>query len=209
MSATNLGWDLAMQTGDIISQLDHGVSALLIDTHDWDRSGTVEGADNEVVKEVIEASLADDQPRPGLWLCHGFCALGATELVPALADINFWLDAHPREVLLIIIQDEISTEDTFSAFDASGLLAKVHNHRPGTPFPTLQQLIDSNERILVYAENEGSHDSWYQNAWDEAFVDTPFGFGLRSEFSCEDEPRRGRRSIPSDQPLAIKRHSGA
>lgn len=200
MAATDLGWDLAMQTHDIITQLDGGIRSLLIDTHYWDRTGSVEGGDDAAARLVIEAALSDDVPRPGTWLCHGFCALGASDLTGELAAIRLWLDAHPTEVLLLIIQDEISTEDTFEAFEASGLDELVHTHEPGTPFPTLGELVDADERVIVYAENEGTPDSWYQNAWDTAFVDTPYSFGVRSDFNCD--VNRG----DVDNPLFLVNH---
>jgi len=198
MSSVDLGWDLAMQSGDIIAQLDHGVRALLIDTHYWavdsgDGTG-VEGGSDAAAASVIEAALADTSPQPGTWLCHGFCALGATDFEGSLAEIEIWLSAHPREVLIIVIQDEISTADTIAAFDASGLSELVYNHQPGTPWPTLGELVASNERVLVYAENEGQPDSWYQNMWDTAFTETPFAFAVPSDFSCD--PNRGDPSNP-------------
>ena len=199
MSSTDLGWDLAMQTGDIVAQLNFGVRALLIDTHYWDRPGAVEGGNNGAAAAQIEAALDDDQPREGVWLCHGFCALGATELETALADINIWLDSNPREVVMLVIQDETSTDDVIEGFEKSALLSKVHNHVPGSPWPTLQQLIDSNQRIIVFAENEGRPDSWYQNVW-ENFTETPFEFAVRSEFSCA--ANRG----DTDNPLFLLNH---
>ncbi|MEM9464556.1 MAG: hypothetical protein AAGA90_04255 [Actinomycetota bacterium] len=189
MSSTDLGWQLAMQTGDIVTQLDHGVRALLIDALYWRAEGVVEGGDDAAAAAVIEASLSNDEPRAGTWLCHGFCALGATDLTAGLADISLWLDANPREILLIIVQDEISTPDLEAAFEASGLRDHVHIHEPGTAWPTLGALIDADERVLVWGENGGSPDSWFQNVWDTDFTETPFAFGLRSDFSCA--PNRG------------------
>jgi len=204
MSSVDLGWDLAMQSGTIIDQLDHGVRALLIDTHYWavdsgDSSG-VEGGSDAAATSVIEAALADTTPQPGTWLCHGFCALGATDFEGTLAEIEIWLSARPREVLIIVIQDDITTADTIAAFEASGLIDLVHNHQPGTPWPTLGELVASNERVLVYAENEGQPDSWYQNVWDTAFTETPFAFAVRSDFSCDSN-----RGDPSN-PLFLMNH---
>ena len=200
MSSKDLGWDLALQEGDIVSQLDAGVRALLLDTHYWGRDGTVEGGDDPAARVVIEDALDDDRPQPGLWLCHGFCALGATPLDGALAEIDTWLDENPREVLIMIVQDEISTADTMTAFTGSGLIDRVHEHVPGTPWPTLRSLIDSDRRLLVYAENEGRPDSWYQNGYDTAFTETPYSFAVRSDFSCA--PNRGR----PDNPLLLINH---
>lgn len=202
MSSTELGWQLAMQTGDIVAQLDHGVRALLIDTHYWasTATGTVEGADDDVAADVIAAALADDEPHAGTWLCHGFCALGATDLTAALADIRFWLEGNPNEVVLMVIQDAISPEDTAVAFEASGLVEFVHRHEPGTPFPTLGELVASGERLLVYAEEQGSPDSWYQNAFADTFTETPFTFDVATDFTCD--PNRGRE----DHPLFLINH---
>ncbi len=202
MSSNDLGWDLAMQDGDMVTQLEHGVRALLIDALYWDATGTVEGGDDPAAAAVIEAALSDDVPKPGTWLCHGFCALGATDLTAGLAGVNSWLDANPREVLLIIVQDEIDPEDLEAAFADSGLLAKVHIHDPAGdgPWPTLGELIEADERILVWAENGGAPGAWIQNGYADTFTETPFTFALRSDFSCA--PNRGGE----DNPLFLINH---
>ena len=41
-----------------------------------------------------------------VYMCHGFCELGALRLVPVLADMRDFLVANPGEVLIIVIQDE-------------------------------------------------------------------------------------------------------
>jgi len=189
MSSTELGWDLAMQTGDMVSQLDHGVRALLIDALYWNANGRFDGGDNPAASAVLDAALSDDAPKPGTWLCHGFCALGATDLTTGLASIHIWLEENPREVLLIIVQDEITTEDLLAAFAESGLEQFAYEHNPDDPWPTLGDMINSDKRILVYGENGGSADSWFQNGWETAITETPYTFGLRSDFSCE--PNRG------------------
>ncbi len=194
MSSTELGWELAMQTGDIVAQLDDGIRALLIDALYWKKQGSLDGGDEAAAASIIEAALSEDEPMPGAWLCHGFCALGATDLTGGLADIALWLETNPREVLLIIVQDEISESDLMEAFEASGLRRYAYTHEPGSPFPTLGAMIEADQRILVYGENGGSPTSWFQNAWDTAFTETPYTFSLRSEFSCA--PNRGVETNP-------------
>lgn len=201
MSSTELGWELAMQTGDMVAQLDHGIRALLIDALYWDSDGQIEGGEAAAgASAAIEAALGDDQPRPGTWLCHGFCALGATDLTAGLADIDAWLAANPREVLLIVVQDEVTFDDLSTAFELSGLRDRVHAHQPGQPFPTLGELIEADERVLVYGENQGSPGEWFQNAYASAFTETPFTFAVRSEFNCQ--PNRGQE----DNPLLLINH---
>lgn len=194
MASSDLGWELAPQLGDMVAQLDHGVRALLIDTHYWDRSGEIEGGDDAAVRLAIERALSDDTPRPGTWLCHGFCALGATRLDEGLASIRVWLDANPNEVVLMIVQDAITTADTFEAFETSGLLDLVYEHRPGTPYPTLGELVEENRRLLVWAESQGRPDSWYQNAYDSTFQETGYDFASIADFDCA--PNRGDDGNP-------------
>lgn len=204
MSSNDLGWKLAMQDGDMVDQLDHGIRALLIDALYWIDEGRaedrVEGGGDPAAAAVIEAALGDDVPRSGTWLCHGFCALGATDLTAGLASVNAWLGANPREVLLIIVQDEVDPDDLEEAFEQSGLLGRVHIRSGDGPWPTLGQLIEADERVLVWAENGGEPGTWIQNGYAETFTETPFNFALRSEFSCA--PNRGQ----ADNPLFLINH---
>ncbi|MEL6983703.1 MAG: hypothetical protein AAFO29_14865, partial [Actinomycetota bacterium] len=204
MSSNDLGWKLAMQDGDMVEQLDHGIRALLIDALYWIQEGdiedAVEGGENPAAAAVIEAALGDDVPRSGTWLCHGFCALGATDLTAGLASVNAWLAANPREVLLIIVQDEVDPDDLEQAFEQSGLLSRVHVRTGDGPWPTLGELIEADERVLVWAENGGEPGTWIQNGYAETFTETPFNFALRSEFSCE--ANRGQ----ADNPLFLINH---
>lgn len=199
MSANALGWELAMQDGDMVTQLDHGVRALLIDALYWQDDGELDGGTSSA-SATIEAALSDDQPLPGTWLCHGFCALGATDLTAGLAGISSWLDENPREVLLIVVQDEISFADLEDAFEASGLRDRAFPHQPGTPFPTLGELIDSDQRILVYGENGGEPGTWFQNGYADTFAETPFTFDVRTDFTCDEN--RGNE----DNPLFLINH---
>ncbi len=193
MSSNALGWELAMQDGDMVTQLDHGVRALLIDALYWQDEGELDGgADGP--SATIEAALSDDRPRTGTWLCHGFCALGATDLTAGLASINSWLSENPRDVLLIIVQDEVDFADLEAAFVASGLRDRAFSHQPGTPFPTLGELIEAGEQILVYGENGGEPGTWFQNGYADTFAETPFTFDVRTDFTCAEN--RGDEENP-------------
>lgn len=68
------------------------------------------------------------------------------------------------------------------------MLARAHIHGSGTPFPTLQELIDTDERLLVYAENAGDPDTWLQIGYADTFGETPFTSALRSEQRASAPP---------------------
>jgi hypothetical protein len=129
----------------------------------------------------------------GAFLCHGLCALGWTELGAGLDEIRVFLQENPREVLFLIIQDEISPEDTADSMERAGLLPYVYAHQVGDPWPTLREMIDSGRRLMITAENGGPPPNWYMHVWD--FVEeTPYTFLGPDQFSCE--PNRGETGKP-------------
>jgi hypothetical protein len=156
MSNFELGWAAANQNFSMNRQLQDGIRAMLIDTHEWN----------------------DD-----LYLCHSVCALGNTVLVDALKDIRTFLDEHPSEVLTFIIQDGITPAQTEHAFKSAGLADMVYSHETGSPWPTLFDMIVSGKRIVAGAESKGPPPTWYHHFWDIAW-DTPYTFAKPEDFSC-------------------------
>ena len=134
-------------------QLDAGVRALLIDTHYWDTAATLEEAFAQLTPEMrVVAEKAVDkigiQNRDGTYFCHMACALGSTLMTETLTDIRTFLEENPREVLFIVIQDDISPADTEATFKEVGLDQYLFNHVPGEPWPTLRQMIDAGELLV-------------------------------------------------------------
>lgn len=59
---------------------------------------------------------------------------------------------------------------------------------PGTPWATLGQLIDSDQRLVVFAEAEGPPPGWYHQAFQN-IQETPYHFEEPDDFTCA--PNRG------------------
>ena len=178
------------QDGELRSQLDTGVRALLIDTHHWTPLVSDEqltGVDPYLPARVAEPLFAALGPlregRDGTFLCHNQCALGAIPLLDALHTVEEFLDENPDEVVTLIVQDAISPAETAEAFDAAGLRAYLHEHESGTPWATLGELIDRGERLVVFAENESPPPGWYHHAF-EYMEDTPYQFPQPEDFTC-------------------------
>jgi hypothetical protein len=176
--------------GDIRSQLDFGVRALLIDTHHWTpllSDEQLTAAEPFLPPQVAEPLFASLGPlregRDGTFLCHNQCALGAVPFLDALRTIREFLDDNPAEVVTLIIQDAISPAETLEGFRDAGLDAYLHQHDLGTPWATLGELIDRGERLVVFAEDEGPPPGWYHQAF-EHMQDTPFDFPRSEDFSC-------------------------
>jgi hypothetical protein len=205
-AADQPGWYFAHQYTGIREQLDAGVRALLLDSWYGQETGHgVRSADRNLVEsklppgeyrdEVVAAaqrlvSLIGAVP-PGsprvAYLCHSFCELGATPLGEALAGINEFLEANPGEVVILFFQDQVSPEDTAKAFIASGLIKHVYHHPPGAPFPTLREMIEDDERVVVLADLQGGETDWYLPGFD--FVqETRFDVSSPAGLDCQ----RGR-----------------
>ncbi|MFD3644372.1 MULTISPECIES: hypothetical protein [Streptomyces] len=185
-----------LQDPDITTQLDTGVRALQLDTYRWespqDIAGRLDSPEFTPEQRRLITGAIDlaNPPREGLWLCHGVCRAGAVELVPALEDIGDWLRSHPTEIVTLIVQDDISPEDTEEAFRTAGLEDLLHTPAadPDAPWPTLGEMIDSGRRLVVFAEKADGPAPWYRNFYRYG-METPFAFRSPSEMTCE--PHRG------------------
>jgi hypothetical protein len=200
------GWHFANQRYPIARQLDDGIRALLIDVHFgvYDpATGRVrtdlraEGSDRNKVAQQVPAralSVADRiagrvgagelNGPPELYLCHTLCELGAEPLDRELKVIGDFLERHPDQVLIVIVEDYIPPATIARAFEEAGLaryLATLQRHRP---LPTLGELIARGQRLLVFAEEKGGSPAWYMPAF--SFIqDTPLGATRPDQLRCD------------------------
>jgi hypothetical protein len=206
------------QDGTIADQLNFGIHGLLIDTYYGDKvDGGVRtdleslpkraAAERELGAPAVDAALRirsrlerRGAGRRGIYLCHGFCEIGAVSLSSALADLRSFLVSHPGAVVVMINQDEGVSPDSISrAFERAGLLDLVYRGPLG-PFPTLREMINSNQRLVVMAENDAGDIPWYHLAYRTALQETPYRFRStaaltdRVAYSCR--PNRGPASAP-------------
>ncbi|MEO3763449.1 hypothetical protein [Streptomyces sp. B8F3] len=186
----------AHQDVSLTGQLDRGARALLLDTHYWETAerlvppaGTG-GLDAAARATLVRAVDSVVRPRPGTWLCHGPCRMGATPLTAQLRELRGWLEEHPRDVVTLVLQDAITPRDTARAFRAAGLGPYLHRPEadPGAAWPTLGEMADSGRRLVVFAEEADGPAPWYRNFYDYA-VETPYRARTPGEMSCA--PHRG------------------
>ncbi len=86
----------------------------------------------------------------------------------------------------------------------TGLDELVYSYEPGTPWPTLREMIENNERVLVMAEYEGPPPEWYLHAWDNT-EEMPYSFSDVADFDDETyscQPNRGE----VDKPFFLLNH---
>lgn len=213
-AARERGWYFASHDGGIRAQLEAGFRGLLIDTHfgypgasgvSTDLSDTIERRqieaklDPEMIAAGQRLSASRTRVAPGtaagVYLCHGFCELGATPLDLALGQVRDFLRANPHEVLIIFVEDYVEPADMEASFIRSRLIDDVYTHTPGAAWPTLRELIEREQRVLVLSENVGDKPApaWYHNGFALA-QETPFSFKTITDFSCR--PNRGQPDSP-------------
>jgi len=183
-------------------QLRDGVRALLIDVHYGfpgasriktdvrSQRPTQEILEEALGKEGLETAMrirerlvGADEGLRGLYLCHGFCEIGAYELVPTLREIRSFLLQYPGEVVLVVVEDYVTPEDLASAFAESGLEDFVYRGPSGPPWPQLRELVASGQNLLVFLESGRPGVSWQRPAFDH-IQETPYRFEAPEEFSC-------------------------
>lgn len=167
MSAEDLGWKIPNQLISIPRQLDGGIRGFLIDTHYGRRA-----PDGTVTKVSRSEGAANGDT---MYLCHELCQLGASELIPELAKVSDYLAANPREVILFVNQDGITPADYARAVTESGLSGYLYTGST-TQWPTLSQMIASNQRVVMLAEGATGDVPWYHDGYDGTMRETPYDF---------------------------------
>jgi hypothetical protein len=223
MSAPLKGWYSSEQERSIGGQLDDGIRGLLLDTHYADKlaNGNVRtyfSSPADLAEAVKQEQLSDQsvaaarrlrdrlgfkgKGERGIYLCHTFCELGATPWADGLADIHQFLVTHPGDIVVVVNQDYVTPKDIVAAVDDAGLSSYVFTPPSGAAWPTLREMIDSERRLIMLAENEAGAAPWYQLAYERLVEETPYTFPRTSlltspsklDASCQEN--RGREGAP-------------
>ncbi|MBX3187152.1 MAG: hypothetical protein KF819_09060 [Labilithrix sp.] len=184
MSASDESWSVPNQTHGLARQLADGIRGMMLDTKYYD----VESSQNAPSK--IEGVTTVDQ----IYLCHGPCALGKTRLLDGLCALTRFLDENPGEVLSVIFENDVADPDTDEVLRASGLADYLYTHAPGTPWPTLREMIDGGKRLVVFVERGGGAPAHLHPAFEGNIWDTPYAFESQATFSCQKN--RGATTSP-------------
>jgi len=156
MSNREERFTLPNQERSLRRQMDDGVRGLMLDLH------TYEGEPN---------------------LCHGPCTIGHRRLVEGLCDIGQFMDAHPGEVMVLILESYIDGPALEAAMREAGLLDDVHTQARGAPWPTLGAMVTANRRLVVLDDNADASLAWDLPVWSFA-QETPFSAQTPADLDC-------------------------
>ncbi len=198
----------------IAQQLEDGIRGFQIDAYEGfargnrvytDVAGAFADRPTDLPRSLVRAAERIHRrlgaPPPGtpstVFLCHTFCELGAIPMLEAAEQMAAFLDQHPGEVLMVVIEDYVDPERIHAVFDAAGLGDDLLAVAPDQPLPTLREMIANGTRLLVTLEN-GDGGPTLPNAFAALVEETPFTFTttrrLRGPDSCA--PNRGSSGAP-------------
>ena len=118
-----------------------------------------------------------------LKLCHESCRWGSSSLTKALLMFEEFLRLNPREIVTIIWEfgvdgrDKKTPEDKASlkrllgiAMRSTGLFPYLYSKEPGQVWPTLNEMIAKDSRLVSLTDTWTSLDeSWDMYMWDYTF----------------------------------------
>jgi hypothetical protein len=135
-----------------------------------------------------------------VYLCHVFCEIGAVRMLDEMRVLRAFLDSHPREVLVVVIEDYVRPDAILDVLRAAGLESELLPVDAGAPLPTLEEMIERGTRLQVSLEN-GAQPPTLPNAFDGLVEETPFTFlrprNLQQPGSCA--VNRGGEGAPMFQ----------
>jgi hypothetical protein len=135
-----------------------------------------------------------------VYLCHGFCEIGAVRMVDEMRTVREFLNTHPREVLVIVVEDHVPPDRILDVLRDADLERELIPADPTTPLPTLEAMIDAGTRVQVSLEN-GALLPTLPNAFAGLVEETPFTFrrprALERSTSCG--ANRGTTGAPMFQ----------
>jgi len=159
MNCSEKSYAVPNQTYSISNQLNAGVRGLMLDTYD--------GADGVALTY------------------HAIEALGSQKLVDVLQEVKAYLQQNTNAIISIIFQNEGGNTQLEQAIDSIGLDAYTYTHTAGTAWPTIQNMVNNNQRLVLFVEkNKLPRANYLMNAFSIIF-DTKYEFSNVNQFNAD------------------------
>ena len=128
------------------------------------------------------------------YLCHGACTLGSRRLAEGLCDIGTFLDGHPEEVVVLILESYIEGAELEGALREAGMLDDLHTQRAGSAWPTLGAMVTAGRRVVILDDHADATRPWDHPVWDFA-QETPFSAATPADLDCRTNRGRSGNSL--------------
>jgi hypothetical protein len=161
MSSAEGGWILPNHHVGIEKQLEFGVRALNLDIYVYDGE---------------------------IYMCHSDCAFGKRPLKDALSAVRRFMENNPREIITINFQDETrGGMDVAAVFEEAGLARYAHEHNVNKKWPTIQEMIETGKRLVVFGERGYARAPWFHVEKEHAWGSPYYAETVR-QFECGTPP---------------------
>lgn len=162
-------WSYPAQDKNLRAQLDDSIRGLMLEVHDQEGVPT---------------------------LCFDDCAEGQAPLGPELSRVAAFLTDNPGEVVTLFIDNRVPAADIARALDDAELAPHLYRGEPRQPWPTLNELIEREQRLVVFLADN---------------ADAPSGYlSLRDNVRATSDGRRASRDLDcstvsgsADAPLVL------
>jgi hypothetical protein len=149
------------QTYDMPRQLADGIRGMMLDVHPYE----------------------DENDNPSVFLCHGPCIIGRQPLVEGLTQLRQFLEKNRSETLGLILENYVPADALNDAFNASGLARLVLPRAAGEPWPTLREMIERDQRVVVLTDKGGGAYPWLLDEFATAW-ENPYQNATIDDFRC-------------------------
>lgn len=126
-------WQHPVQDQTLREQLNYGIRALMLSVYDDGGVATV---------------------------CRGRCDEGNAPLSAVLGDVTTFFGENPREVLTLLVDGELSAHRLADELRANALDGLALPHGATDEWPTLGQMIDAGQRLVVFAATPDAGPAW-------------------------------------------------
>jgi hypothetical protein len=139
-------------------------------TPPWSRTAQHESIRRQL-DDGVRAVFLEVHPHAGkLSVCYGDCDAGSVPLANSLGDVRGFLGDNPRDVATLVVENHAGAA-LKDAVDAARLAPFVHPQAPDEAWPTLGELVDTGERLVLLVDEAGDGGaSGFTPLWDVAFA---------------------------------------
>ena len=126
-----------------------------------------------------------------VYLCHVFCELGAVPMVDEMRTLRGFLDRHPDEVVVMVIEDHVPADRIAAVLRDAGLEPKLLPVTDPSALPSLGDMLSSGHPLQVSLEN-GDGGPTLPNAFAALVQETPFTFRRPRDLEAASSCRTNR-----------------
>ena len=119
-----------------------------------------------------------------LKLCHGTCLGGSIDFENVMDTYYEFLNENPHEVIVFIFETHIAPERFGDAFENHPLGQLAYPTSSSAPWPTLNTLIDNNQRLIMFSDTVENAPPYILDMWTHA-VDVHYQAQTQEDFSCD------------------------